>query len=339
MAVQFTSSFSTPGSQDFSTLKERAVRAYQASYRFASEDKSEIWDSIFERNKATHDAILSGGNLPEFDHPASSNLFYGFEQMYDRATRNLKARSSDRQRSSQQNIEAIYLLADAVGARCADNPESWPPSRDPDSIETTLQNISRCIGIELDFPNPFPDEFGIETTRGIVSYRAVNAIYQAFRIKQLSKQFGDRVLEIGAGLGRTAYYAKKMGIGSYSIIDLPMTNLAQANFLGRALSEKAVALFGEEASADQVRILPVSEAAKFGPFDILVNVDSLTEMGLQTATAYAEMFIKNGKVFWSVNHEANPFTVSDIPGLKNRRIGRFPYWLRRGYVEEIFRSS
>ncbi|ETZ40544.1 hypothetical protein L838_5619 [Mycobacterium avium MAV_120709_2344] len=34
-------------------------------------------------------------------------------------------------------------------------------------------------------------------------------------------------------MGRTAYYASKMGLRPYTIIDIPMTSAAQAAFLGK----------------------------------------------------------------------------------------------------------
>ncbi len=56
-----------------------------------------------------------------------------------------------------------------------------------------------------------------------------------------------RVLEIGAGLGRTAYYAWRAGIRHYTIVDVPLTAVAQADFLGRTLGPEALTLAGEDA--------------------------------------------------------------------------------------------
>jgi hypothetical protein len=98
----------------------------------------------------------------------------------------------------------------------------------------------------------------------------LSRLYQAWRLKQLSEQYGVRVLEVGAGLGRTAYYACRLSVESYTIIDLPFTNLSQANFLS---------LYNESHTKRAIRILPISEMETFDDFDIFANVDSLTEMG------------------------------------------------------------
>jgi hypothetical protein len=204
-------------------------------------------------------------------------------------------------------------------------------------IEDVLNKIDKLIGTTLTFPNPFPDEFGLPTSRGIATYRAIHALYQAWRIKQLAEEYGGRVLEVGGGLGRTAYYCYLMGITDYTIIDLPMTNVSQANFLGRVLSPNRISLFGEEQNPGAIRIIPISQIDAIDRFDIMVNVDSLTEMGRRTMAGYVGVLTEKGKVLWSVNHEANEYTVASLPGL--RPVGRFPYWMRPGYVEEIFNPS
>ena len=62
-------------------------------------------------------------------------------------------------------------------------------------------------------------------------------------------------MEIGAGMGRTAYYMCKFGLSDYTIVDLPMSNVAQAAFLSRVMGEDQISLAGEDRSAN-VRILP-----------------------------------------------------------------------------------
>ena len=116
--------------------------------------------------------------------------------------------------SAREGILAVFYrelvtLAEAIGAKRVWNAEAAESLRpDVASIEDLLTAIENRIGIDLDFPNPFPDEFGLATSRGVASQRALHAIYQAWRLKTLARVYGGRVLEIGAGLGRTAYYAK-----------------------------------------------------------------------------------------------------------------------------------
>ena len=152
-----------------------------------------------------------------------------------------------------------------------------------------MDAIERTIGTPIDFPNPFPNEFGIRTSRGVASYRTFQSIYQAWRLLRLAEVSGRRIVEIGPGLGRTAYYARKFGLSNYSTVDLPLGNIAQACFLSRALGEDAIALPGEQAQAGQIKIeTPSWYLASNETFDIAFNANSLTEMALDNANAYAK---------------------------------------------------
>jgi hypothetical protein len=64
-----------------------------------------------------------------------------------------------------------------------------------------------------------------------------------------------------------------------------------------------------------------------------LNADSLTEIGRSAANEYWSQIQQRCSVFLSINHEANEFTISDLIG--ERPALRYPYWMRRGYVEEV----
>jgi hypothetical protein len=74
------------------------------------------------------------------------------------------------------------------------------------------------------WPNPFPSELGLQSRRGVIGFRAIQALYQAWRIAQIAGGKPDfKVMEIGAGLGRTAYFATLFGLKRYTIIDVPLS--------------------------------------------------------------------------------------------------------------------
>ena len=143
------------------------------------------------------------------------------------------------------------------------------------------------IGLKLRFPNPFPDEFGLISSRGIIGERAIHAIYQAWRIRELMSGIPNpRVIEIG-GLGRTAFYSWQFGVKDYTIIDLPFTAVSQGYYLMRTLGPENVILHGESgldprSSCCNLRLF-FENAAKV---DLIVNVDSMTEVDRQTADRY-----------------------------------------------------
>ena len=130
------------------------------------------------------------------------------------------------------------------------------------SAQTTdqiLDQIDGALGLKLDFPNPFPNELGLPSSRGILGFRSIHAIYQAWRIAQIAKGRRDfKVMEIGAGLGRTAYFSNIFGVKNYTIVDIPLTNAAQGYFLGRVLGPDAVRLNGEVGSG-QLNIMSASD--------------------------------------------------------------------------------
>ncbi len=123
----------------------------------------------------------------------------------------------------------------------------------------------------------------------------------------------------------------------YTLIDLPITGVAQAYFLGRSLGHDAICLFGEQRPG--IRVLPPCAFLDAGDrYELVVNVDSLTEMARETALAYVTAIRQRADAFLSINHEVNEFTAreicAEVGGMP--ACSRTPYWLRRGYVEELF---
>ena len=206
----------------------------------------------------------------------------------------------------------------------------------PDALLAALDTV---VGTKLAFPNPFSGEVGVKTSRGIASLRAVYALYQAARLAQCAKLIGGhRCLEIGAGAGRTEYYCWQFGLRPYTIVDLPMALVGQACFLAATVGPDNIWLFGEDGprSDDVVRLVPPHWLfAGDEHFDLVLNVDSLTEMSRSYARRYIAFITKRAKFFLSINHESNEFRVYDLlPGMF-----RFPDPLRTGYVEEWFFKS
>jgi hypothetical protein len=163
-----------------------------------------------------------------------------------------------------------------------------------------------------------------------------HALYQAWRIWQLAgKRRSPRILEIGGGLGRTAYYARKFGVTDYTIVDIPMTLVAQANFLGRNLGAQSLHLYGEDIHAPHaIKLLPPSAFLQSAAqYDLVLNVDSMTEMAQDTAQAYCDAIHARATIFLSINHEGLDFTVAEL--MPGGMFQRSPYWMRPGYVEEL----
>jgi hypothetical protein len=142
-------------------------------------------------------------------------------------------------------------------------------------------------------------------------------------------------------MGRTAYYARRLGVTDYTMIDLPLANVAQAAFLGRVLGSDAIWLPGDPVAqgAGRIRICPPSWLASSDEeFGVALNADSLTEMDIEHAMGYIRHMSRHAALFLSINQESYPLRVRDLLA-KCRieaRASRYPYWLRKGYVEEIY---
>ena len=328
---------SMPELLDPSGLIARIIAAYRASTGATTVGSAGVWDSeFFKMKRDIHDALSAvdqTGPQTLLRDPGKTDLFYGFD---------IPARSTPTddpmfELDGLGRYRELLLLSEVLGARRLWNPEAPKLTAALPDVETMMLQLDQAVGFRIDFPNPFPGEIGLVTSRGIASHRAVQALYQAARIASLIKEKSRaRIAEVGAGMGRTAYYACKFGITDYTIIDLPMSNVAQANFLGRALGPDMISLFGENRPG--VRILPPGAFLDGDDhFDLVVNVNSLTEMTANTALAYCKAIKASAGLFLSINHELNPVTVREVcAGQQMFAHSRTPYWMRNGYAEELF---
>jgi hypothetical protein len=335
--------------EDDRQIVERVVAAYRRAVAESGVTRDSMWRDFFERYQGEIHRVFMEGSVESaaaiLRNPGDSNLFHGFEglSLFYRKERLIP------KDEAKNCLDALLRLAEAIGACRIYNPETYifsdslRPRLKMVSADSVLADIERTLGIPIPVPNPYPDESGVQTSRGVVAHRVPWAIYQAWRVRELIADIpSPRVLEIGAGLGRTAYYARKLGILDYTIVDIPFTSISQGYFLGRTLGADAVLLAGESSSdlPKRIKILPPGAFLNADTrYDLVLNVDSLTEVGRETADAYWKQIESRAGLFLSINHEANPYTVREIV-LSSPRVTsytRYPYWMRRGYVEETVR--
>ncbi len=327
---------------DDGELVNRIIAAYRAAWQTPLGPSGSFWfTSHADPKREIHDALLRDdpSDITRIlRDPGSSTLFYGFDAltkpgMYPTAPANFW--------DYQAPYDNLRRLAEVLGAHRLENPEhryygAASAATNP-SADQVLKDIGDRLGFAIDIPNPFAGETGLATSGGVITYRVVQALYQAWRITDLTKGVASpRIVEIGGGLGRTAYYSWRAGVRNYTLIDLPMTAVAQAYFLGRTLGPDAVCLYGEDRPGIRVQP-PVAFHDGKDHYDLAVNVDSLTEMAADTARDYCQAIRARADKFLSINHEANPFTVAEICSqILLPCLSRVPYWMRRGYVEEVF---
>nr|WP_294523732.1 putative sugar O-methyltransferase [uncultured Rhodopila sp.] len=313
----------------------RVIRAYRLaieSYRGQSVPR---WFSFGPEAADIHAALLAGSERARamIADPGSSYLFYGMDNLF-RDHVALASESGEAQSGrSSIGLETLQRLAAEV---CGSAPA------DPEALIACLDD---SLGIRVDFPNPFAGEAGLRTSRGIISYRAPQAVYQAWRLLEVCKRAGGtKVLEIGAGMGRTVYYANRLGLKDYTVVDLPATLVGASCFLAAVLGEDAIWMLGDlpEAQAGRVRLVPPTWLnACPERFDVALNVDSFTELRREDAERYFFDLHRRSSALLSINHENNWFRVSDMP--RTLGIGvpttRSPCAMRHGYFDEVFLFS
>lgn len=330
-----------------SAIVKRIIKAYQLGIHVQENRGNSLWASIFNEHHMAIHKVFENGDFAQAKeilcNPESTDLLYGIDNLCNFFLPHF-SNPIYLHGLAALSLDGLVRFAEAIGAVRMDNPENSPPSM-PWTAAAVLKKIEQKLGQSLSFPNPYPNEYGIQTVRGLVSLRAPQALYQAWRLKQLLKGIeSPKVLEIGAGLGRTAYYARMLGIQDYTIVDLPLTLLASGYFLARTLGDDQVVLFGENVadSNQKVKFLtPAAFLSSNDSYDLIINADSLTEMDLNVARDYFKRIESGTEIFVSMNHEGNPFTVKELIDESARvvQVNRSPYWMRQGYTEEIIRFT
>ena len=327
-------------------LVERLIGAFLRANEDACYSDDSQWAVIRRMQESVVEAIRARDTAAVSSilrRPHEGYLLYGFE---DLGVWSVEAYKIPERRTgyAAHCYDLLQRLARATGVIALPNPEAPDREIAVPELPILVDRLEAALGFSLSPPQPYPFYYGLETDRGVLGERVLNAAYCAWRIRQLTAGLASpRILEIGAGVGRLAVYAHRLGITDYWIVDVPMTSLVQGHFLACALGEDGVVLDGEpdgHARNDAVKILNPERffADERLQFDLVINSDSLTELGRAVATSYFRRAAERSPVLFSINHEVNPFRVIDLHHELRvfDSVDRRPYWMRNGYVEEIF---
>lgn len=332
-------------------ISRRISVAYQKQYRKCEAD-GVIWGFINSRKLDIQEALLSEdtGKISDMlSNPFSNDLLFGFDFLCKDCIDTGADRIHIDAQALLYRLGEIWGVCSLIYTGLLNNSVSlagWTTNFDTllscVNYDAIIQRLNELFSCDIRFPNPYYGERGIwlATPDGdrIASFRAIQALHQAFTIWEKLGRKPGRVLEIGAGLGRTAYYCKTLFDIDYTIIDLPMTQVASAHFLMQTLGENRVCLYDEPADPNQIKILPPSAFLEedMCKLDLVVNFDSLTEMDISVMKDYWNKIKQSSASFLSVNHEINEHTVRDLivgdPAVKTYT--RALYGMRIGYAEE-----
>lgn len=345
----------TPTGED-TTIAARLLTAYQAGADARSSGRTDLWSGIAEHQQHFA-AVLARADPTELAeylcnvsrHDASIGITQGVHE-YERISRDASYRAF----LAVMAKDKLVSLAEAVGAVAIENPEQGVYgtnlSLDAGSL---VDRISERVGIDVEPPDVDGGLLKLDTGRGLFGERDANAIYTAWLLKHvLAASDTPRICEIGGGSGRVAYWSHRLGLTSYTIIDLPVVNVVQGYYALKCLPANLVLLYGESHPADDARhlkIFPnhVIAEAHTPPNDVVLNQDSFPEIHRDTVVDYLG-WMRRSRVrqFVSINHESRPprgngqlhlsvpETIREIGGFELAQ--RWPYWLRKGYAVELY---
>lgn len=234
--------------------------------------------------------------------------------------------------------DRLVRLGEAVGALAPRSPEQGnfksPLSID---VQDVVKMIEEKIGHKLVFPN-IGSSYGISIHGSCFPELFFSHVFAAYRVKNIYGS-GKNIAEIGGGFGGLALM---LSCCDYTIFDLPFSNLLQGYFLLK--SGMDVSLYREKGT--RVKVLPWWEIRNNCKYDVVINQDSIPEMPQNIGYYYISRIASISKSFYSVNQEemavnsgaGRQLRVPDIINKNGgyRRVSRNLFWIRDGYVEEVY---
>lgn len=351
---------------------ERLGGVIAAAFRRATQEldggyqpggRRDQWTQIIATQRPVFD-VLHGGDplriVSALENACHTDAGHGFMQNRQ-MTETYKADTGCRAGETLLEIVlakgGISALAQYLGVADVRAPWEQPDPSLYLRLETAVEGIEAAAGTSISVPNHFRDLFAMRTPRGLFTSVSVRALYTALRIREVLEAHGiplhdAHVCEIGGGAGYLAYFANRLGIGRYTIIDIPLSSAVQAFNLGNLLGLDQVGTYERFSGvADRpVNLLPPQafEGVADADISLFVNENSLPEIDRGVAEGYLRgMTRRPDRLFLSINQESRHETtqthhrqtpVRDVVAAVGgfRRLSRHPHWLTHGYCEELF---
>lgn len=249
-----------------------------------------------------------------------------------------------------QVTDALVSLAEATGAArvtCIEQQgvDAHLAALSVD-LDALLTSVIKRTGVDVEMPAA-GGNYGCLVAGRRVSIDSLVHAYTPYRLRQLGAKPGGRVVEIGGGYGCLAHTCRRNGFSDYTIVDLPWVNILQGYLLIMTLGPDEVSLFGEPDRPVKVRPFWEFPALPDRSVDVVINTDSMPEMGEKTAVGYVADIARVTRTwFLSINQEAmvhypkvgRQLHVNALASSQRglRLLHRHRYWMRQGYVEELF---
>jgi hypothetical protein len=350
------------------SLCDRLICAYHKVVTSAAtgEGISRLWSDNIKRHYRKLNLALDQKNPALLAKTLSSMFTEGF--LYGIASGDQYKQASSWLGSriwSLKCLDDVVSLAECLGIVRTECPEQGVLGYAfKDGLDELVAKIESTLGMSIGFPD-VGAPYGITAGHSLITMEAPEHIGVAFCVNQavnrnLDPQHANlpNIVELGGGFGGTAHWLmnlRKMSVGSYTIIDLPLANVLQGYFLSKAFGESMVSFYEESPPQGSARkiiaVLPTIalDSLKGKNTDLLLNENSMPEMPEQAAMDYISWAKDNVRgIFYSYNQEAYspvdgvpqvlvPQIVARVGGLK--LLTRNFSWMRRGYVEEVYQCG
>jgi hypothetical protein len=330
---------------------ERVVEAYHAAMREPVVASPSMWTGV-EVQQAAFVAALRDRDISTIQQMLArlfhTSLIWGLGRVHPDTP--LHVRAGQTEGLQIQVTDALVSLAEATGVARVTCIEQQGVEAHLAALKINpaelLDDLVYLTRLEVGMPE-VGQNYGCLIGGRKVSIDTLVHAYTAYRLDQLGIERHERVVEIGGGYGCLAYVCRLNGFSDYTIVDLPWVNVIQGYVLIMSLPPGSVSLFGEPDAAVKVR--PFWEFGRLPDrsVDVVVNTDSLPEIGEATGRQYINDIARViRKYFLSINQEA----MMEYPGVgyqlhvnglaaeepRLRLQHRQRYWMRQGYVEEVF---
>jgi len=245
-------------------------------------------------------------------------------------------------------VDRVLSLAESLGAAFPHSPYQARWGYHDLDLDAVMDSLILRTNIDITPPKAGGGAFGIRVPNGVLSISDVLALYISNRTHTILNDFSNKsVCEIGGGTGTLAFYLSKTCADSVTVADLPIVSIIQGYYLMKSLGPKHVHLYGEPKSSERFKLIPFWELDSIPDksVSLFINVDSLPEIDEGISRNYMGVIKRkaiNG--FYSINQEAQVNKQGVVQNLTEtaggfQRIARFPYWMIKGYVEELYKIA
>jgi putative sugar O-methyltransferase len=334
-----------------------AFKKAQAEEPRETNNEIDLWDVIEHEHHKDFGEILRAGDVRQVAEYLANMHRYGLTQGisdFGGDYKVMKASARARHRKGAITKDILVSLAEAIGILPY---EVFPVKAGKPNIYHDADDLVDAIEKKLGASIAPPDIDGgltkLALRKGSFHERDLWSVYTAWRISKLVPE-GSAIAEIGAGMGKVAWYAAHFGFRDYEIFDLPFMNIVQGWYLLKSMPDANIILYGEENNSgakkhNSIKVLPYWEFAKNQKhYALVLNADSFPEIDRGVVEQYLKAIKSCGDYFFSINQEKQapliegtekkhlvvPEVVDSLGGYK--RIYRFPFWLRKDYVEEFY---